>query len=315
MRKQYVDELSSAENKGAYTYGNRTCAYFNRNQLEEATKTLHDYPKRPFIIQRFDYLKDMTVHEELIHNENGLVIRTRVEATHDPCLTHDIYFIQNKKLHSFHIARAHNIVNAYPENIFGLHDAYDKTIARALDIPIGDMFILSNRANILLLTEEQKTKKLMSEPSKPFEEADDEMGPFNIGEKFPSKGVAWGIFPLQMSTKRPNHSSLPILESYHGTNLIEKAVNYLSKRGATHNNPILGTWDPQKPTFDTAHRLVYFQCNQQGKQLHATGVFLDGKKEYKAGDLELCHYLATQFSQKLTLPLGNLLYITIPAQE
>lgn len=315
MRKQYAQELSSAENTGAYTYGNRTRAYFNRNQLDETVKNLREHPNMPFVIQRFDYTKDMTVHEELIHNENGLVVRTRLEATHDPCLTHDIYFIQNGKLHAFHIARAHNIVNAYPENVFGLHDAYDKVISRALNIPLGDMFILSNRANILLLTEEQKTKKLMSEPSKPFESADDAAGPFQIGDHFPTQGVAWTIVPIEMKMETPKHPALTVLKNYHGVDLVQKATQYLSKRGATHNNPILGTWDPQNPVVDTAHRLVYFQCNQQGKQLHATAVFLQGKNEFKAGDLELSNYLAAQFSQALSIPTGNLLYITIPAQE
>jgi hypothetical protein len=84
-------------------------------------KKLKDNPSL-YIIQRFNPVVDMSIEEE-----EGCII-----SSHDPCLTHDIYFVLGGKLNSFHIARAHNLVNAYPENIFGLHDAYDSEISKSL---------------------------------------------------------------------------------------------------------------------------------------------------------------------------------------
>lgn len=312
VRSLYCAELSSPENKGAYTYGNRTRSFFGRDQLVDAIAFLKKNPNQPCVIQRFDYLTDMTLTQTPITDAAGNVVRTRTEATHDPCLTHDIYFIQNGKLHSFHIARAHNIVNAYAENIFGLHDAYDTLIATGLGLELGDLFMLSNRANILLLTEEQKAKRLMAEPTKPVGDLDSAAGPFAIRDEFPSNGLGYAIIPLEFHQEKPNHPCLASLENYDNVNLIQKSVHYLKTKGTTHNNPILGTFHPQNPILDEAHRLVFFQCNEQGGSLHASAVFLDGNPHFFKKDLELCHYIATQHANELQLPLGDLFYFALP---
>ncbi len=310
MRTQYCAELSSPEAKGTYTYGNRTKSYFGRDQLEETIEFLRTHPEQPYVIQRMDYVQDMGVHTTTTDDKGKT--RTRVEATHDPCLTHDIYFIQGNRLHSFHIARAHNMVNAYPENIFGLHDAYDRVIADTLKVEMGDLFMLSNRGNILLLTEEQRARKIMNEPSKPVGELNKESGPYSIHSVYPSKGVGMLQVKLENTPSKPMHASLDVIETYEGVNILEKSIQYLKDRGTTHNNPILGAWNPKNPIMDDAHRLIFFQCNEQGGKLHSTGVFLQGEGDKVKGDLELCQYFSTQYSQKLGVALGELIYISLP---
>ena len=311
MRRQYAEELSSPLNNGAYTYGNRTRAYFGRDQLVETVELLKKNSHAIPIIQRFDYVEDMTLSEEAVKDANGNITRTRLHGTHDPCLTHDMYFIQEGKLHALHIARAHNIVNAYPENVFGLHDAYDRFIARELQLPLGDMFVLSNRANVLPLTEEQKAKRLMAEPSKPVESHATEAGPHSLERNESQKGIAWKKVPLHTVQAKPMHPCVERLENYRGTNILEKAVHYLKKRGATHNNPILGCYDPKNPVRDASTRLIFFQCNQQGDKLFASAVFSQTPKEMIEQDIELCHYLATRFATELNLPLGELVYVCL----
>ncbi|MDO8660428.1 MAG: hypothetical protein Q7K43_00925, partial [Candidatus Woesearchaeota archaeon] len=313
MRQEYKNQLLNPNCEGTYTYGNRTRKHFGIDQLDKAIEFLRANPRKTFVVQRFDYVADMTLTENPVLDVAGNVIRTRIEATHDPCLTHDIYFIANERLQCFHIARAHNVVNAYPENIFGLHDAYDHTISDALRISLGDMFMLSSRANILLLTEEQKAKKLIAEPSKPVSVLDTRLGPVLITEQFPAKGIAYLQTKLNIELSRPEHEELSKLENYKGVNLIEKAASYLKRKGTKHNNPIIGTFDPEKQNQDC--RLVFFQCNQSGKELHATAVFLHGSKETLHKDTALCNYLASQFSNKTELPLGNLFLLYVPVQE
>jgi len=304
MRRLYKDQLLSSDNQGTYTYGSRTRDHFGMDQLTKAVDALQKNPIKPYVIQRFDFAKDMTLTPRTDASGNETF-----DATHDPCLTHDIYFISNNKLHSFHIARAHNMVNAYPENIFGLHDAYDSFIAEKLGIEMGDMFMLSSRGNMLLLTEEQKAKKLIAEPSKPVGELDASIGPTNMVVSVPSRGVGYATLPLQ-EQDQTDHPCLSMLENYNGQNILEKAALYLKNRGNAHNNPIIGCFDPQKPSDD--QRLVYFQCNVRGGKLHATAVFLNGTLETFSRDTEICNYLATQYSKTMEKPLGNLFLFYAP---
>ncbi|RMD57644.1 hypothetical protein D6825_03425 [Candidatus Woesearchaeota archaeon] len=310
IREDYARKLSSKETGGTYTYGSRTRAHFGYDQLEAAAQKLKQKPDSTAIIQRFDYNKDMRVKETIIENPDGTT-RTRIEATKDPCLTHDIYFIAKGKLNAFHIARAHNIVNAYPENVFGLHDAYDKYIADKLELEIGDTFVLSSRANILLLTEEQKAKKLIAEPAKPCIELDTSLGPFSPKEK--AEGVGLHTCKLKLMSERPDNCDLEIIENYNSENLLNKAIDYLKKRGTMHNNPIIGTYDPKKP--DRYGRLAFFQCNNSGGKLHSTAVFVDGSEETLAKDVELCNYLSSKYSQALELPLGELTLFYAPMRK
>ncbi len=307
MRAQYKQELLSKECEGTYKYGNRTREHFGKDQLIEVAQALKKNPNTPVVIQRFDYIADMNLTQTTSTDSIGKT-RTRVEATHDPCLSHDIYFLQNNKLHSFHIARAHNVVNAYPENIFGLHDAYDCLIADQLEVPLGDMFMLSSRANILLFNEEQKAKKLIAEPSKPIGVMDTRAGPHALSTK-PSCGVAYAELNLEQQNAKPEHPDLLILENYKGINLIQKAINYLKIKGTKHNNPIIGTYDP---TQIWTGRLVFFQCNQSGKELQATAVFVGGGSTTVVEDTNLCNYLSTQYSTDLELPLGKLYLFYAP---
>lgn len=313
MRNEYKQQLLDANPKGSYTYGHRTRAHFGKDQLSEAVLFLKKYPGQVFVIQRFDPITDMTITETPIIDDNGKIIRTRIEATHDPCLTHDIYFVSGGKLHSFHIARAHNIVNAYPENIFGLHDAYDETVASELGIGLGDMFMLSSRGNMLLLTEEQKAKKLIAEPCKPMVEVDNSMGPYDLRHSFPSQGVGMFSTPLEKMTERVKHPCLEILENYNGVNLIEKAANYLLKKGNGHNNPILTCFDPRTVhLINPKNRLIFFQCNQRGGKLQSTAVFADGKNSTLSSDVQLCNYISTKYSKILDIPLGTLTLFYTP---
>src|SRR3989338_4379507 len=312
MREQYKQQLLQKETDAEYSYGNRTRAHFGFDQLQKCVDALKENPNQTVIIQRFDYNEDMSHTESEVKDAQGNVVRTRVEWTHDPCLTHDIYFIADNKLHAFHIARAHNIVNAYPENIFGLRDAYDEFIAKALGLELGDMFMLSSRGNMLLLTEEQKAKKLIAEPAKPIGELDKSIGPIDLSRNFPTKGI--GVYEAQLEERNamPTHPAIIAAENYNSKNLVEKASNYLKKRGDMHNNPILGTFDPKTQTVPG--NLAFFQCNQRGGKLHATAVFTDGNKEKFAKDVEACNYLTTQYKKTLGLPLGNLAMFYVPVR-
>jgi len=313
MREQYKKQLLSPDNQGSYTYGSRTRVHFGFDQLEHVVTSLRSNPTQPCVIQRFDFVTDMVITETPVY-ENGQLVRTTLKATHDPCLTHDIYFIANGKLYSFHIARAHNLVNSYPENIFGLFDAYDTIVSKALDIPLGDMFMLSSRGNILLLTEEQKAKKIIAEPSNPMGDVDQSIGPYDFATGF-QNGVGYHQQDLAMVTFPPMHPCLPILENYNGVNLIDKATRYLKLKGNGHNNTILGTYDPRTKALGDAQNLIFFQCNQRGGKLHATVVFLRGSSITKDNDIQLCNYIATKYAQALQLPLGKLFIFYVTTEE
>ena len=312
MREEYKKNLLDFDNSGTYTYGSRTRAHFGRDQLLDAVTYLKKNPNKPYVIQRFDYVEDMGVFETPIKDDKGNVIRTRIEATHDPCLSHDIYFISNNKLYCFHIARAHNIVNAYPENIFGLHDAYDSFISKELGIPLGDMFMLSSRANILLLTEEQKAKRLIAEPAKPVGLLDNSIGPYNLLNNSNAKGVGYAELKLIKNEIRPDHPCLDVLENYSGVNLISKAANYLKTRGMDHNNPVIGSYNPKTGELNESNRLISLQCNERAKKLQVTAVFLNGSKETLQNDIELCNYIATQFGIITNRELDNLFLFYVP---
>jgi hypothetical protein len=233
----------------------------------------------------------------------------KTKYNHDPCLTHDIFFVQNGRLHSFHIARAHNATNAYPENIFGLYDAYVLTIRKKIGAKGGDMYMLSNRANILLLTEEQRAKKIMGEPSKPESEVDSSSGPFLVADNSKAPvvegGVAYFVTNLKEMASRPKHSMLDRLENYEGVDTIRKAADYLKAKGGMHNNPVLteyyaGASDPQ------GDQLAFFQANMFGKKVYATAVFMNRSLSNKKTDFEACNYIADQIARALGAGLGEL---------
>lgn len=301
MREKYKAQLLRFDHDGSYSYGERTRTFFKFDQLLRAPKVLKKDLSRALIIQRFDPSEDMGTYTD---ETTG-----KIKYTHDPCLTHDIFFVQGGKLHSFHIARAHNTVNAYPENIFGLFDAYTKTIQKGIKLPLGDMFMLSNRANILLLTEEQRTKNLLGEPSKPKGDYDEQVGPHYIGEKTKlpkdTGGVAYTTLKAKKVSKRPQSKLLDVLENYNGVNTVTKAIDYLKDKGVMHNNPVLsefyaGTSDPQ------ADQLAFFQANVFGKKIYGTAVYMNRSLKNKEKDIEDLNYLLTLYSKKLGVPLGDL---------
>jgi len=84
-------------------------------------------------------------------------------------------------------------------------DAYDTTVREGLKLSSGDMYMLSNRANILLLTEEQRTKKILGEPSKPAGDIDGTSGPYQLHENTkktkPRGGVAYYFGDMEKSAK------------------------------------------------------------------------------------------------------------------
>src|SRR3989344_239619 len=237
MRASYREQLLRLDHDGDYSYGERTRVHFGFDQLETAAKTLKKNPLHPTIIQRFDPMTDMLW---VMNPDTG-----KKEYTHDPCLTHDIFFITNGKLHSFHIARAHNLPNAYPENIFGLYDAYVTTVREKLGLASGDFYMLSSRGNILLLTEEQRVRKIIAEPSKPIGIVDRARGPYLLGSNVYGArehgGVSYFTSPLRMMPL----SADPVIERikrFEGVDTLERAISYLKEKGGSHNNPILSTY-------------------------------------------------------------------------
>ncbi|MBI1974578.1 MAG: hypothetical protein HYS51_01895 [Candidatus Zambryskibacteria bacterium] len=301
MRENYKRELLRLDHDGTYSYGQRTRAYFGFDQLQKTVEIFKKNPKRAAVVQRFDPSTDM---DTFIDNDTG-----KTKFTHDPCLTHDIFFILNNKLHSFHIARAHNTVNAYPENVFGLFDAYTSKIAKDLRLETGDMYMLSNRANILLLTEEQRTKKILGEPSKPHGEWDVSSGPYlldnNVKEPGTEGAVAYSIQKIIFQEKRPKNKTLDKLEKYMGVNTVKKLVDYLKSKGGMHNNTVLSEYhagrdDPQ------ADQMVFFQANVFGKKVYATAVFQNRSLKNKAEDTKLGNYIAHLIAKELNVGLGDL---------
>lgn len=301
MREEYKKQLLRFDHDGSYSYGQRTRTFFGYDQLKNTIKVLKKNPGRATVIQRFDPKEDMMFFPD----ESGKGLK----FTHDPCLTHDVFFMRGTTLHSFHIARAHNTVNAYPENIFGIFDAYVSMVRDGLKAQGGDMYMLSNRANILLLTEEQRTRKILSEPSKPAHNLDTSSGPYLLGKNMKESKNKTGVFyvhqPIKKVIKRPKSKTLERLENYHGVNVLDKAISYLKIRGGMHNNSILSEYqarimDPQ------GEYLLFFQANVFGKKLHASAVYVNHPIRKIQEDLTLCNYLATQYGKTLKYPLGNL---------
>lgn len=305
MRAAYKQQLLRFDHDGDYSYGERTRAFFGFDQLPNTVSLLKKDPRRAAIIQRFDPSVDMGMYVE---QETG-----HTKYTHDPCLTHDIFFVAQGKLHSLHIARAHNTANAYPENIYGLYDAYVSHVRDELQIEGGDMYMLSSRANILLLTEEQRVRKIIAEPSKPIDQVDTHSGPYVLGpnvKQNQNAGVSYAHTPLSHSTQRPENTFLEQIENYNGVNTLERAVSYLATKGTMHNNPILTTHkadvtDPQ------AEHLAFFQANVFGGKVHVTAVFTNRTPQLDT-DAELINYLASQYADQLKVPLGDasVFYIT-----
>jgi hypothetical protein len=298
MRTAYKQQLLRLDHDGDYSYGERTRVHFGFDQLDRTSKILKKDSTRSTLIQRFDPLIDMGIS---LDPDTG-----RPVYTHDPCLTHDIFFVVDKKLHSFHIARAHNLPNAYPENIFGLYDAYVTTVREALGLASGDFYMLSNRGNILLLTEEQRVRKIVAEPSKPIGTVDRTSGPYLLGENVhkssSQSGISYLTAPL-IETETYPHPVIERLQHFEGIDILERAISYLEKKGANHNNPIISTYqaghsDPQ------ADHLVFFQANVLGGKLHATAVF-SNHAPMLADDMKLVSALATAYAKRLVAPLGN----------
>jgi len=274
--------------------------------LEQTIKALKKDQSRAAIVQRFDPINDMTSHVD--------PVTKKIKYTHDPCLTHDIYFTEGKKLHSFHIARAHNAVNAYPENIFGLYDAYVTKVRRSLGLHTGDMYMLSNRANILLITEEQRTKKLLAEPSKPAGDLSTSSGPYLVGDKVtgaPGKGgVAYFIVKAKRKDKRPKHEILDRLYDYEGVDTVSKAIDYLKAKGGMHNNPLLSEYYAKNKNSQD-DMLAYFQANVYGGKVYATAVFINRSLANKNRDQEMCDYLVTLYGKALKVKLGDIVIVYI----
>lgn len=317
MRANYKQQLLRFDHDGDYSYGERTRKHFGIDQLLETKKTLKKNSKRATIIARFDPTVDMGSY---IDPGSG-----KRKYTHDPCLVYDIFIPKAGKggksgvLHSFHIARAHNMVNAYPENIFGLHDAYVTEIRSSLKLKSGDMYMLSNRGNILLLTEEQRTKKILMEPSKPVDDLDTKSGPYSLGEaKKTAKTkttvtkpdttngvVAYSLFPIKPLTKRPKKSFLDRLYDFEGVDTVARAIDYYKQKGVMHNNPALSEYQAGK-SDPQADQLAFFQANVLGGKLHATAVFMNRSLSKQKADSEALNYLCGQFSKQLKAKTGNL---------
>ncbi|MDP3727323.1 MAG: hypothetical protein Q8R35_01640, partial [bacterium] len=302
MRVNYREQLLRFDHDGDYSYGERTRVHFGFDQLPKTIEVLRRDPGRAAVIQRYDPAVDMGSFIDPVSGKRTY--------THDPCLAYDLFIPKQGKLHSFHIARAHNAVNAYPENIFGLHDAYVTTVQSALGFGAGDFYMLSSRANILLLTEEQRTKKILAEPSKPSMDLDTASGPDELGRNAQPNAetgvVAYAFLPLQAAPARPADCTfIDRFRNFEGIDTIERAVSYYRDKGLQHNNPVLSEYqagrnDPQ------GEYLVFFQANVLGGKLHVTAVFQNRSLSSWESDRDGLNHLATVFGQELNAPLGNL---------
>lgn len=299
MRTAYKAQLLRLDHDGDYSYGERTRVHFGFDQLEAASAILKKDSSRPTIIQRFDPTVDMGTS---VDPDTG-----RPVYTHDPCLTHDVLFCLDGKLHSFHIARAHNLANAYPENVFGLFDAYASTVRDTLGLVSGDLYMLSSRGNILLLTEEQRVRKIVAEPSKPIGDVNRASGPMLLGENvrqasLHAAGVAYATSPLKEIVNFA-HPVIDRVTDFEGVNTLERAIGYLKQKGGSHNNPILTTYQAGRSDPQADH-LAFFQANVFGGKLQATAVFTNHAPAL-GEDMGLVSALATSYAKTLEVPLGS----------
>lgn len=309
VREAYKKELLSFETDGHYAYGERTRSYFGFDQLSFAVETLKKNPQTPVVVQRYAPDADMELYVE---EETG-----ELKATEDPCLTNDIFWLKNGKLNSFHIARAHNIVNAYPQNLFGLYDAYFEYIRDELNVDFGSMYMLSNRANILLLTESQKSQRIIAESSKPSDKKE-ESGPFLINKEKRERNSGEVHYEILESvelseiekTKKPNSEIIEKLENYKGVNTLEKAAIYLFERGVNHNNPVLSTFIPSE-SDSVNEEMSFYQANVFGGKVYATAVFTNISTQKREEINEVVKYISSRFVKKLGYPSGdiNIFYI------
>ncbi len=298
MRTAYKKQLLRLDHDGDYSYGERTRVHFGFDQLEGSIEALKKDATRATIIQRYDPTVDMGI---TIDPDNG-----RSVYTHDPCLTHDIFFILNGALHSFHIARAHNLANAYPENVFGLYDAYVTTVRNSLSLSSGDLYMLSSRGNILLLTEEQRVRKIVAEPSKPIGAVDRESGPVLYGDNVhpepEARGVSYTSF-VPVETDLFDDPVITRVTNFEGLNTLERATTYLVQKGGTHNNPLLTTYQAGKCDPQADH-LAFFQANVFGGKLQTTAVFTNHEPRL-VEDRKIISAISTQFARALNVPIGN----------
>ena len=310
MRANYREQLLRFDHDGDYSYGERTRVHFGFDQLPKTMELLARDSGRAAVIQRYDPAADMGMFTDPASGKR--------KFTHDPCLAYDIFIPRGGKLHSFHIARAHNAVNAYPENIFGLHDAYVSTIRDGVGLGAGDMYMLSSRANILLLTEEQRAKKILMEPSKPPGDMDASSGPYeigpNIGGDITGGVVAYAYLPLREVAGEQTHGLIDRLRNFEGVDTIERALRYYREKGSKHNNPVLSEYQAGK-SDPQANQLVFFQANVMGGKIHATAVFANRSPARFGDDQGELNYLATLFGEGLGAPLGNLcmFYVGYPS--
>lgn len=302
MRRNYREQLLRFDHDGDYSYGERTRVHFGFDQLPATIEALKRDPDRAAVIQRYDPAADMGIFTDPVSGKK--------KFTHDPCLAYDIFIPRGGKLHSFHIARAHNAVNAYPENIFGLSDAYVTTIRDGLGLGAGDLYMLSSRANILLLTEEQRAKKILTEPSKPADDMDTTSGPDEIGNGIKpdvsSSGVvAYAFLPLREASEPVRGGFVERLRDFEGVDTIERTLRYYQEKGPRHNNPVLSEYQAGK-SDPQADQLVFFQANVMGGRVHATAVFANRSLRRFGEDREALNYLATLFRKAFGAPLGHL---------
>jgi thymidylate synthase len=311
-RAAYAAQLLRFDDDGGYSYGERTRTHFGFDQLPAVVDALRADPSRAAIIQRFDPSVDMSWE---------VTAGGKREYSHDPCLSHDIYWIGGGgKLQSFHIARAHNLVNAYPDNIYGLHDAYVQTIAQGLGVDIGDIYVLSSRGNILLLTEEMRARAIISEPSKPYlRERAYPLGPVRLSESDPvqlrSGTVAYyaGNFPDQIDSRLINNSIIDRLRDYRGIDTIEKAIDYLEDRGDSHNNPLMSTYFAGESRIQS-YQLLFLQNNVFAGKLYTTAVFTNSDSLLQPMDMTTCTYIANIFAEKLGVEKGQLVITYAPTR-
>lgn len=296
MREAYKAQLLRLDHDGDYSYGQRTRVHFGFDQLTTVHEALEKDPGRVAVVQRYDPTHDMGME---VNPDTG-----KMEYTHDPCLTHDLFFVRDGCLHSFHIARAHNLPNAYPENIFGLYDAYVAPTQEKLGLSSGDFYMLSPRGNILLLTEEQRVRKIIAEPSKPVGEVSKDSGPYLLGDNVrPPSGQGVSYFTSAMGHEELfAHPVLDRLQHFEGVDTLDRAVTYLEKKGGAHNNPVLMTHQPGKTDPQSDH-LAFFQTNVFGKKLYATAVFANHAPDPQ--DLRVVNAITSAHAKRLNVPLGE----------
>ncbi len=129
--------------RGDYTYGDRTCHFFH-DQIAATGRALVDDPTRVCVNQRWVPEVDLPA-----------------AAHHRPCLVFDLWFRHAGRLHTLQIARSHDVYGGLPQNALGVARGWGAALARATDVPLGDLWFCSISNNFRVGDDAENVRRVI----------------------------------------------------------------------------------------------------------------------------------------------------------